>query len=66
MPKDIQLDLFNGKAWISVIAFTREKRRIRRLPSVPGISDFYEINVRTITRHCFLFNLLVLCVALPI
>jgi uncharacterized protein YqjF (DUF2071 family) len=51
IPKDIQLDLFNGEAWVSVVAFTMEKLRIKRLPSVPGISDFHEINVRTyVTR----------------
>ena len=47
IPSSIELDLFEGKAWVSVVAFTMEKLRVKRLPSVPGISDFHEINVRT-------------------
>lgn len=47
IPADITLDLFEGKAWVSVVAFTMQKIRPRHLPFFKPISDFHEINVRT-------------------
>lgn len=47
IPKGISIDTFNGECWITLVAFTMEKIRPRRLPSVAAISDFQEINVRT-------------------
>lgn len=47
LPQDLEPDLFNGKAWISVVAFTMEKIRPKYLPSFSPVSDFHEINVRT-------------------
>lgn len=51
VPENLEIDLINGEAWISVVAFTMEKIRPRFLPSISFISDFGEINVRTyVTR----------------
>lgn len=47
VPKELEIDLFEGKPWVSVVAFTMEKIRLKNLPSFPPISDFDEINVRT-------------------
>ncbi|GAA3521594.1 hypothetical protein GCM10022393_40010 [Aquimarina addita] len=47
VPKELEIDLFDGKPWISVVAFTMEKIRPKNLPSFPPISDFDEINIRT-------------------
>ena len=47
VPKELEIDLFEGKPWISVVAFTMEKIRPKNLPSFPPISDFDEINIRT-------------------
>lgn len=47
IPKGLELDLFEGDAWVSVVAFKMEKIRPRMLPSLSLISDFFEINVRT-------------------
>jgi len=47
VPDKLHIDNFEGKYYISVVAFKMEKIRPRNLPSVGFISDFYEINVRT-------------------
>src|SRR4051812_13360722 len=47
LPAGLQLDLFNGEAWISVVGFTVKNMHPRFLPSFPPLSDFHEINVRT-------------------
>jgi len=47
IPKGLELDTFNGEAWISLVAFTMEKIRPKNLPAFAPVSDFHEINVRT-------------------
>jgi uncharacterized protein YqjF (DUF2071 family) len=51
LPKGLVLDLFEGQAWISLVAFTMEKIRPRILPPFSPISNFHEFNVRTYVRH---------------
>ena len=51
VPKKLEIDLFDGKPWISVVAFTMEKIRPKNLPPFPPISNFYEINIRTYVKH---------------
>lgn len=50
VPKELEIDLYNGKPWISVVAFTMEKIRPKNLPSFSPISDFDEINIRTYVK----------------
>ncbi len=50
VPKELEIDLFDGKPWISVVAFTMEKIRPKNLPSFLPISDFDEINIRTYVK----------------
>jgi len=47
LPQGTQLDLHEGKAWISVVVFKMEGVRHKYSPSFPPVSDFYEINIRT-------------------
>lgn len=50
VPKELEIDLFEGKAWVSVVAFTMENIRPRNLPSFPPVSNFDEINIRTYVK----------------
>ncbi|MBX2846120.1 MAG: DUF2071 domain-containing protein [Saprospiraceae bacterium] len=50
VPYELEIDLFEGKPWISVVAFTMERIRPKNLPSFPPISDFHEINIRTYVK----------------
>ena len=47
VPKELEIDLFEGKPWVSVVAFTMQKIRPKNLPAFPPISNFDEINIRT-------------------
>jgi uncharacterized protein YqjF (DUF2071 family) len=51
VPKGLEIDLFEGKPWVSLVAFTMEKIRPRSLPSFPPISNFDEINIRTYVKR---------------
>ena len=46
LPKNIELNIINGKAWISLVAFDMNNICARSLPKIPHISDFQEINIR--------------------
>src|SRR5690606_33910061 len=50
VPDDLEIDLFDGKPWVSLVAFTMEKIRPKNLPAFPPISDFHEINIRTYVK----------------
>lgn len=50
LPKGLEIDLYDGKPWLSVVAFTMEKIRPKNLPSFSPISNFEEINIRTYVR----------------
>ncbi|MBK6265217.1 DUF2071 domain-containing protein [Marivirga sp. S37H4] len=47
VPGDLEIDLFEGKPWVSIVAFRMEKIRPRNLPAFAPISNFEEINIRT-------------------
>ena len=47
IPEGLEIDLFDGKAYVGTIPFQMRNVRPRLLPSVPGISTFPEFNVRT-------------------
>lgn len=50
VPEGIDLDLFDGRAWVSIVAFTMARVRPRGLPPLRPVSHFHEVNVRTYTQ----------------
>lgn len=46
LPKGIELDVIDGKTWVSLVAFDMNNIDVRRLLKLPYISDFQEINIR--------------------
>src|SRR5690606_40671772 len=46
IPPGLDLDLFEGEAWIGVVPFRMSGVRPRFLPGLPGLSAFPELNVR--------------------
>jgi uncharacterized protein YqjF (DUF2071 family) len=50
LPAGLELDTFDGKAWIGVVPFRMEDVRLRFSPNIPGMSAFPELNVRTYAR----------------
>jgi len=51
VPKELEIDLFEGKPWVSMVAFTMEKMRPKNMISFPPISNFDEINIRTYVKY---------------
>ena len=47
LPDDLELDLYQGEAYVGCIPFVMENVRPSGLPAVPGISTFGEFNIRT-------------------
>jgi uncharacterized protein len=47
VPDAFPLDTFDGRAWIGVVPFHMSGVRFRRLPALPWIGAFPELNVRT-------------------
>lgn len=47
VPENLNIDTFDGKCYVSLVAFTMEKIRPGFLPAVGLISNFDEINLRT-------------------
>lgn len=51
LPEPLEADLFRGQAWLSIVPFRMSGVRPVLAPSVPGLSAFLEINVRTYVIH---------------
>src|SRR6266581_4012422 len=47
IPAELQIDTYDGQAWIGVVPFHMTGVRPRFVPALPGLSTFAEINVRT-------------------
>jgi uncharacterized protein YqjF (DUF2071 family) len=50
VPAQLELDLFDGKAYVGLIPFSMTGVRPVGLPTVAGVSSFHETNVRTYVR----------------
>jgi uncharacterized protein YqjF (DUF2071 family) len=50
VPTVFDLDLFDGQAWLGVVPFYMTNVGVRAMPSVPWLSAFPELNVRTYVR----------------
>jgi uncharacterized protein len=52
VPDDLDIDVRDGSAWVSVVPLRLSHIHLRDLPSIPYLTHFAELNVRTyVTRH---------------
>src|SRR6185295_979431 len=51
IPEPLQIDTFEGQAWIGITPFALRNLHLANLPAVPGLSAFDELNVRTYVHH---------------
>jgi uncharacterized protein YqjF (DUF2071 family) len=51
LPPGVEIDLFEGSAWVTVVPFRMANVRPRWLPAVPRLSHFPELNVRTYVKR---------------
>jgi uncharacterized protein YqjF (DUF2071 family) len=47
VPPRLQVDVFEGRAWVAVVPFHMTGVRLRGTPALPWLSAFPELNVRT-------------------
>jgi uncharacterized protein len=47
LPRGLTVDVCDGHAWVGVVPFLMRNIRPRWSPSIPGISNFPELNLRT-------------------
>ncbi|MFJ7736910.1 YqjF family protein [Lysinibacillus sp. NPDC097287] len=62
IPQELELDLYENKAWLSFVLFKVKGNRLRFTPSIPGVSSFLQLNVRTYVtcngkKGVYFFNL---------
>ena len=50
VPYPLEVDTYEGQAWLGVVPFRMSGVRRRGLPALPGTSSFEELNVRTYVR----------------
>lgn len=50
LPPGLEVDTFEGRAWVGLVAFHMEDIRLPQAPPVPYLSTFPETNVRTYVR----------------
>ncbi len=50
LPQAFELDLFDGQAWVGIVPFRMTNVAPRGVPSMPWLSAFPELNVRTYVR----------------
>ncbi|GHH97512.1 YqjF family protein [Neobacillus kokaensis] len=50
LPAELELDLFDGKAWLTMLPFGVSHQRFRFLPEIPLLNRYLELNVRTYVK----------------
>src|SRR3954469_2832949 len=50
LPDELEVDVVDGSAWVSLTPFMVKGFRVTGLPSLPFLSDFEETNLRTYAR----------------
>lgn len=51
VPQPLEIDTFDGVAWVGLVPFTMPGFRSTALPWIPTMGSFHECNVRTYVRH---------------
>lgn len=50
LPEGLQVDTFDGSAWLGVVPFWMDRIKVRGAPPIPGASSYPELNLRTFVR----------------
>jgi uncharacterized protein YqjF (DUF2071 family) len=51
IPSGLELDMFEGQAWIGIVPFHITNLALRMTPALPWLSAFPELNVRTYVKY---------------
>ena len=53
LPDWLEVDTFQGSAWLGVVPFWLDRIKIRGVPPIPGARSFPDLNLRTYVRDQF-------------
>lgn len=51
IPQKLQLDLYDGAAWVGIVFFRVKGMRLRSMPALPWINSYLQLNVRTYVTY---------------
>ncbi|MGD0547724.1 MAG: DUF2071 domain-containing protein [Terracidiphilus sp.] len=51
IPEGLQVDTFQGSAWLGVMPFWMDRIKVRHLPTLPGARSFPDLSLRTYVRE---------------
>jgi uncharacterized protein len=51
VPPSLEIDTFEAHAWIGITPFMLRDVHLTAVPSIPGLSSFHELNVRTCVHY---------------
>ena len=51
VPQELEIDTFEGSAWIGLVPFKVKNTRGKFIPAIPGVSSYLEVNVRTYVKY---------------
>ncbi|WP_185959474.1 YqjF family protein [Planococcus salinarum] len=51
IPDELELDLYDNRAWVGIVLFKARGTRPRFMPPIPGSANFLEVNVRTYVKY---------------
>jgi hypothetical protein len=51
VPAELDIDVFEGRAWLSLVLFLAERTRLPGLPPLPYVSTFTEVNVSNVREQ---------------
>jgi uncharacterized protein len=51
VPEGLEVDTFQGSAWLGVMPFWMDRIRVRGLPPIPGARSFPDLSLRTYVRE---------------
>jgi uncharacterized protein YqjF (DUF2071 family) len=50
LPAGLQVDTFQGSAWLGVTPFWLDRIKVQSMPAIPGLRSFPELSLRTLVR----------------
>ena len=50
LPEGLEVDTFEGSAWLGIVPFWLDRIKIRGVPPIPGARQFPDLNLRTYVR----------------
>jgi hypothetical protein len=51
VPEGLQVETFQGSAWLGIMPFRMDRVKVRGLPSIPGARSFPDLSLRTYVRE---------------